>query len=209
MRPGTSIQLSHTWLVTPNFINEAKTTGAWVAQRIPPDGELWKRETYGFAFQQLFLNGGRFENSIPDTTINGFASFFGAARSLVSPTTHLHASDTITLVRGNHTLKTGLSVTRNRIDQNARTTYAGQVDFNTGGNTRTSNNSFADALLGNFRTYSEQALDPVGFFRFTQTEVCVAESWKVNSKLNLDMLLLYQFGQPIYTQANNMANFDP
>ena len=76
------------------FINEAKTTGAWVAQRIPPDGDLWKRETYGFQFQQLFFGGGRFENSIPDTTINGFASFFGAARSLVSPTTDINVSDT-------------------------------------------------------------------------------------------------------------------
>ncbi|HET7114822.1 MAG TPA: carboxypeptidase regulatory-like domain-containing protein, partial [Pyrinomonadaceae bacterium] len=165
LRPGTSIQISHTWLVTPTFINEGKVTGAWVAQRIPPDGDLWKRDTYGFAFQQLFTGGGRFENSIPDTTITGFASFFGAARSLLSPTTDINVSDTITWVRGNHTIKSGLSVTRNRIDQNARTTYAGQVDFNTGGNTRTSNNSFADALLGNFRTYSEQALDPMGFFR--------------------------------------------
>src|ERR1041385_1038677 len=83
-RPGTSMQVSHTWLITPTFINEAKTTVAVVAQRIPPDGELWKRETYGFQFQQLFTGGGRFENSIPDTTINGFASFFGAARSLLS-----------------------------------------------------------------------------------------------------------------------------
>lgn len=209
MRPGTSIQISHTWMVTPTFINEAKATGAWVAQRIPPAGDLWERDTYGFQFQQLFLGGGRFENSIPDTTINGFASFFGAARSLVSPTTDINFSDTVTWVRGNHTFKTGVSVTRNRIDQNARTTYAGQVDFNTGGNTRTTNNSFADALLGNFRTYSEQALDPVGFFRFTQTEAFVADSWKVNRKLSLELGMRYQFGMPIYTQANNLANFDP
>ena len=208
-RPGTSMQLSHSWMISPTFINEAKATGAIVAQRIPPDGDLWKRETYGFQFQQLFFNGGRFENSIPDTTINGFASFFGAARSLLSPTTDINASDTITLVSGNHTFKTGLSVTRNRIDQNARTVYAGQVDFNTGGNTRTSNNSFADALLGNFRTYSEQALDPMGFFRFTQTEAFVADSWKVNRKLSLELGVRYQYGQPIYTQANNLANFDP
>ena len=209
LRPGTSIQLSHTWLVTPTFINEAKMTGAWVAQRIPPAGDLWKRETYGFAFQQLFTGGGRFENSIPDTTINGFASFFGAARSLLSPTTDINVSDTITWVKGNHTLKTGLSITRNRIDQNARTTYAGQVDFNTGGNTRTTNNSFADALLGNFRTYSEQALDPMGFFRFTQSEAFVADSWKVGRRLSLELGMRWQFGQPIYTQANNLANFDP
>ena len=208
-RPGTSMQLSHTWMISSTFINEAKATGAIVAQRIPPDGDLWKRETYGFQFQQLFLGGGRFENSIPDTTINGFASFFGAARSLVSPTTDINVSDTVTWVRGNHTFKTGLSVTRNRIDQNARTTYAGQVDFNTGGNTRTSNNAFADALLGNFRTYSEQALDPVGFFRFTQTEAFVADSWKVNRQLSLELGMRYQYGLPIYAQANNLANFDP
>lgn len=208
-RPGTSMQVSHTWLITPTFINEAKTTVAVVAQRIPPDGELWKRETYGFQFQQLFTGGGRFENSIPDTTINGFASFFGAARSLLSPTTDINGSDTITWVHGNHTLKTGFSITRNRIDQNARTTYAGQVDFNTGGNTRTTGQSFADALLGNFRTYSEQALDPMGFFRFTQTEAFVADSWKVSRRLSLELGMRYQYGQPIYTQANNMANFDP
>src|SRR5688572_3743961 len=209
LRPGTSIQVSHTWMVTPTFINEAKVTGAWVAQRIPPAGELWKRDTYGFQFQQLFVGGGRFENSIPDTTITGFASFFGAARSLLSPTTDINVSDTVTWARGNHTFKTGMSVTRNRIDQNARTTYAGQVDFNTGGNTRTSNNSFADALLGNFRTYSEQALDPMGFFRFTQTEAFVADSWKVGRRLSLELGMRWQFGQPIHTQANNLANFDP
>ena len=209
LRPGTSIQVSHTWLVTPAFINEAKLTGAWVAQRIPPAGDLWKRETYGFQFQQLFTGGGRFENSIPDTTISGFASFFGAARSLLSPTTDITASDTITYVRGNHTFKTGATVTRNRIDQNARTTYAGQVDFNTGGNTRTSNNSFADALLGNFRTYSEQALDPLGFFRFSQYEAFLADSWRVSPKLSLELGARFQYGVPIYTQANNLANFDP
>jgi hypothetical protein len=209
LRPGTSIQISHTWLVTSKFINEAKMTGAWVAQRIPPSGDLWKRETYGFQFQQLFTGGGRFENSIPDTTISGFASFFGAARSLLSPTTDITGSDTMTYVRGNHTIKTGATITRNRIDQNARTTYAGQVDFNTGGNTRTSNNSFADALLGNFRTYSEQALDPVGFFRFSQYEAFLADSWRVSPRLSLELGVRLQYGVPIYTQANNLANFDP
>ncbi len=169
-----------------------------MAQRIPPVGDLWKRETYGFQFQQLFAGGGSFENSIPDTTINGFASFFGAARSLLSPTTDINCQRHDHVGAGTITrFKTGISVTRNRIDQNARTTYAGNVDFNTGGNTRTTNNSFADALLGNFRTYSEQALDPLGFFRFTQYEAFVADSWRVSRKLSLELGVRYQFGMPI------------
>ncbi|HEX7314050.1 MAG TPA: TonB-dependent receptor [Pyrinomonadaceae bacterium] len=208
-RPGTSVQIAYTWLVTPTLINEAKANLSIVSQHIPPDGEFWKRETYGFQFAQLFPGGGVYANSIPDTTINGFSGFNGAARSLVSPTTDIMVGDNVTWVRGSHTLKTGGLVYRNRIDQNGRTTYTGNVTFNTGGNTRTTNNAFADALLGNFRTYSEAALDPVGFFRFTQTEAFVNDSWKVTPRFSLELGVRYQYGTPFYTQANNLANFDP
>jgi hypothetical protein len=208
-RPGTSYQLSYTWLVTPTFVNEAKANVSIVSQHIPPAGEFWKRETYGFQFAQLFPGGGVYGNSIPDTSVNGFASFAGAARSLVSPTTDIMAGDNVTWVHGQHTLKTGALVYRNRIDQNGRTTYACNVAFNASGNTRSTGNALADALLGNFRTYSEAGLDPVGFFRFTQTEAFVNDSWKVSPRLSLELGVRYQFGTPFYTQANNLANFDP
>lgn len=208
-RPGTSVQIAYTWLITPTLINEAKANASWLSQHIPPSGDFWKRETYGFTYPQLFAGGGVYENSIPDTTINGFAGFNGAARSLVSPTTDLMAGDNVTWVRSNHTFKFGGLVYRNRIDQNGRTTYTGNLTFNTGGNTRTTNNALADALLGNFRTYSESAIDPLGFFRFTQTEAFINDSWKVNRKLSLELGVRYQFGTPIYTQANNLSNFDP
>ncbi|MBV9927599.1 MAG: carboxypeptidase regulatory-like domain-containing protein [Acidobacteria bacterium] len=208
-RPGTSYQLAYTWLVTPTFINEAKANVSIVSQHIPPASDFWKRETYGFQYAQLFPGGGVYGNSIPDTAITGFASFAGAARSLVSPTTDIMVGDNVTWVRGSHTLKAGGLVYRNRIDQNGRTTYAGNVSFSTGGNTRTTGNALADALLGNFRTYSESSLDPMGFFRFTQTEAFVNDSWKVTPRLSLELGVRYQFGTPIYTQANNLANFDP
>ncbi|MDT7603354.1 MAG: hypothetical protein QOF61_1351, partial [Acidobacteriota bacterium] len=208
-RPGTSYQVAYTWLITPTLINEAKANVSIVSQHIPPAGEFWKRETYGFQYPQLFPGGGVYSNSIPDTSVTGFASFAGAARSLVSPTTDIMAGDNVTWVHGNHTLKTGGLVYRNRIDQNGRTTYTGNVAFNASGNTRSTGNALADALLGNFRTYSESSSDPLGFFRFTQTEAFVNDSWKVNSKLSLELGVRYQFGTPIYTQANNLANFDP
>ncbi|HWS90645.1 MAG TPA: carboxypeptidase regulatory-like domain-containing protein [Pyrinomonadaceae bacterium] len=208
-RPGTSYQVAYTWLVTPTFINEAKANVSIVSQHIPPASDFWKRETYGFQYAQLFPGGGVYGNSIPDTSITGFASFAGAARSLVSPTTDIMAGDNVTWVRGSHTLKAGALIYRNRIDQNGRTTYAGNVAFNTAGNTRTTGNALADALLGNFRTYSESSIDPVGFFRFTQTEAFVNDSWKVGPRLSLELGVRYQYGTPFYTQANNLANFDP
>src|SRR5207247_926228 len=152
-RPGRNIQLSYTWTVRSNLVNEFKANTSWNGQRVPPLGDAWKRETYGFTYPQLFSGGGRFENSIPDVAVTGFASFAGAARSLLSPTTDMSIGDNITWTRGKHALKTGVLIVRNRKDQNGRTTYAGNLTFNNSGNTNTTGNSFADALLGNFRTY--------------------------------------------------------
>jgi Carboxypeptidase regulatory-like domain len=207
-RPGRNIQLAHTWTVQSNVVNEFKANTSWNSQRIPPEGDAWQRETYGFVFPQLFTGGGRFENSIPDTTISGYATFFGAARSLISPTTDIQVSDHITWLKGAHSLKFGGLVVRNRKDQNGRSVYAGQLDFNTSGNTRTTGHAFADALVGNFRTYSEAQSDPMGFFRFWQVEGFVSDDWRVSRKLSLEVGVRYAWHQPIYTQANNMANFD-
>jgi hypothetical protein len=212
LRPGYSVQLGHTWLINPSLINEAKITSAWNGQRIPPLGDFWKRDTYGFTFQQLFQGGGRFENSIPDVSFSGtgqVANFNGATNSLLSPTTDIAFSDNVTLTRGSHTLKTGLLLIRNRKDQNGRTAYTGVANFNSSGNPNSTGNAFADALLGNFRNYSEAATDPVGFFRFSQIESFVSDSWKLSRRLSLELGLRYQWGLPTYTQANNIANFDP
>ena len=208
LRPGTSIQISYTWLISPKLINEAKINASWNGQRIPPVGEFWKRATYGFTYPQLF-SGGRFDNGIPDTTITGFAGFNGPSASLLSPTTDIAASDNLTIIHGKHSIKTGVLVVRNRKDQNGRSNYTGTLAFSTSGNTRTTGTAFADALLGNFRTYNEADNDPIGFFRFNQVESYVTDSWKVARNLSLELGARYYYFSPTYTQANNTANFDP
>src|SRR5712692_5522653 len=169
-RPGRNYQISHNWTVASNLMNEFKANASWNGQRVPPTGDAWKRDTYGFAFPQLFTGGGRFENSIPDTRVNGYATFYGAERSLLSPTTDIQFSDHLTWLKGAHSLKAGGLLIRNRKDQNGRSVYAGDVRFDTSGNSRSTGNAFADALLGNFRTYTETQSDPMGFFRFWQVE---------------------------------------
>ncbi len=207
-RPGYSYQLSHTWLARPNLINEAKANAAWNGQRIPPVGESWKRSTYGFQYTQLYPFG-TFEEGIPNVNVNGFATFQGPRGSLLSPTVDIAFSDNLTWIRGAHTVKGGMLIVRNRKDQNGRPEYTGGVVFQTAGNPNTTNQPLADALLGNFRTYTEAENDPVGFFRFTQFEAFALDSWKVNRKLSIEYGVRYQYGLPTYTQQNNMANFDP
>ena len=211
LRPGYSVQLSYTWLISSNLINEAKASSSWNGQRIPPVGEFWKRSTFGFTYPQFF-SGGRFNEGIPNTTFAGngaMANFNGPNGSLLSPTTDIAISDNVSWVRGKHSLRMGMLIVRNRKDQNGRSIYTGQLAFDSSGNTVTTGNSFADALLGNFRTYSEANNDPIGFFRFNQFEAFVSDSWKLARNLSLEFGARYYHFGPTYTQANNMSSFDP
>src|SRR5258705_2836853 len=210
LRPGTSYQISYTWLISPTFINEAKANASWNGQRIPPVGEFWKRSTFGFAYPQLF-SGGRFDEGIPNTTFaagGAVANFNGPSGSLLSPTTDIAISDNVTIIRGKHSMKTRFLVVRNRKDQNGRSGYTGSLAFNSNA-TLSTGNSYADSLLGNFRTYSEADNDPIGFFRFNQVEAYITDTWKVARNLSFEMGARFYHFSPTYTQANNIASFDP
>jgi len=208
-RPGRNVQVNHYWTLKNNLVNEAKFNYSGNGQIIPPVGEAWKRDTYGFQFPQLYAGGGNYADSIPNVTISGgYASFNGANASLLSPTWDYSFSDNLTWIRGDHTVKGGYLGLYNTKDQNGRSTYTGAVAFNT---TRpgSTGNAFADALLGNFRTYSEAQLDPIGYFRYWQHEAFVSDSWHVNAKLSVEAGLRYAWQMPTITLGNNTTSFDP
>src|SRR6266849_428284 len=219
LRPGYDIQIGETWFITPHIVNQAKINSSWNGQRIPPAGVNWQRATYGFAFPQLFP-GGRFPDGIPDISIAaspsivaggglpGISGTQGPDFSLLSPTVDIAPADDITWQKGPHTFKAGVLVVRNRKDQNGRSRYNGQVAFNTTA-ANTTGTALADALLGNFQSYTEASDDPIGHFRFTDVEAYVYDSWKATRRFSLEFGLRYQHAGPTYTQANNIVSFDP
>lgn len=208
-RPGNGLQVGHLWNIKPTLINDFKLNFAWTDQKIPPANDLWARETYGFAYTQLFPNGGQYENSIPDTSFSGgYSSWAGAARSLTALAHDSAVNDTLTWVNGNHTLKFGGLYNFSKVFQNGRSTYAGNLAFNTN-RTNSTGQAIGDLLLGQFRTYSEFSSDPSAHFRFQQYEAFVNDSWRVNKRLSLELGVRYQYGTPFYTRENNITNFDP
>jgi len=215
-RPGQSYLISETWSIRPNLINQATANASWAAQRIPPFGNNWKRETFGFQYNKLYPDAGRYPNGIPIVNINSYAPFQGPNFSLLSPSTDIQVADNITWLKGNHNFKFGGAYTRDRVDQNARSNYTGTANFNstpTSGNCRAASGNttcyaLADAFLGNFQSYSEASADPVGHFRFNQVEWFAQDNWKATRKLSLDFGVRWQLVSPFYTQGNNISNFD-
>jgi hypothetical protein len=219
IRPGYGIQGGYLWSISPHMINEAKINASWNKQRIPPTGNTWENATYGFQIPLPFANAGRFPNGIPHVTFTGIgnafptaapAQFTGPFFSLLAPTTDISPSDNFTWQRGRHTFKFGAMYARNRKDQNSRPNSPnGAINFSTNGNPNSTGDPFADALMGNFQTFSQQSADPIGFFRFNDIEGYASDSWKITHKLNLEYGVRYVHIGPTYTQGNNMANFDP
>lgn len=211
MRPGNGVQVGHLWNISSSLINEAKVNFAWTNQRVPPANDYWERSTYGFGYTQLFPNGGAYEDSIPDITFAGGtapANFNGAARSLTALAHDSTISDTFTWVHGDHTIKVGGQYNFSKVYQNGRSTYAGLLAFNTNRPSSTGQ-AFADALLGNFRTYSEFSADPAAHFRFQQYDAFVTDSWRMFRNLSIEVGMRFQYGTPFYTRENNITNFDP
>ena len=208
-RPGTSYQVGHTYVISPTLINEAKVGASWNGQRIKPQGDFWLRDTFGFAYPELFDTPGFVDGGIPNIQVTGFAQIHGPSFALLSPTTDITVQDTLTWVRGAHSVRSGFAVSRNRKDQNGRGNYFGSIAFNPAGNPNSTGNGLADALLGNFRTYNEASADPVGFFRFTTYQAFVSDTWRVRENLSIEAGVRYEYSTPTYTQGNNLVNFDP
>ncbi len=208
-RPGRNVQLNYHWTVRPNLLNEAKFNYSGNGQTIDPVGDYWARSTYGFQFPQVYPEGGNFEDSIPNATLTGFAGWNSASSALVSPTRDWAFTDTVTWLNGSHTVKSGLLYIYNTKKQNGRSNYAGTVAYNPTGNPSSTGNAFADALLGNFRTYSEAQLDPLGYFRYHQVEAFATDDWRIGRNFSIEVGLRYTYHYPTYTEGNNLTAFDP
>jgi hypothetical protein len=208
-RPAKSVLLSETWVVTPTLINEAHVGSSWNSQHYWNQGDTWTRTAQGFQFQRVFNNVGPYVNGIPDVTITSFASITGPAKTLISPTTNIEAADTVSIIRGQHSIRTGVSVIRNRKDQNGRSPYDGSVTFNTTGNPNTTGYALSDALLGNFNSYTEAQYDPMGKYRYTQPGAFIDDTWKASRKLSVNLGLRYEYLMAMYSAVDNLSIFNP
>jgi hypothetical protein len=208
-RPTYSGLLSHTWTIRPTLINEARYNISNIFLDNIPVGDLWRRDTYGFVYKQLFEDG-RYNAGIPDVTLNGFASLTGPSGANSADAYDNAVTDTLTWVRAAHTIKTGIVYTRTINNQVGVVTsfYTGTAVFQTAGNLNTTNNAIADMLLGNFRTYSEVSAPPLTPYRSTQVDAFVSDNWKLHRRLSLEFGARYTYLGALYSQNDNLATFD-
>lgn len=111
---------------------------------------------------------------------------------------------------GTHSLKFGIYVERMRKDEVGGNNTRGAFDF--GRNTNNpfdANWAFANALLGNFNSYSEATFRPYSHYRYTQVEWYAQDSWKVSRRLNVDIGIRFYNSPATHDDRFNITTFDP
>jgi hypothetical protein len=119
-------------------------------------------------------------------------------------------TDGLSKVWGRHSFKAGAYIERNRNQSPISTNYAGNFSFAVNStNPFESGDSFANALLGNFYSYTETQKYTMNHEQWWDYEWYIQDNWRVSKRLTLDLGVRFHHTPPQYDVLNQGAAFDP
>src|SRR5262249_48029545 len=223
-RPNQTNSLNHVWTISPTKVNELLVTASLDVVRIPVDAAHFFDRTKACAlpcrldYPYIFNDGKLMPNRIPTVTMTNFSNLSGGPYPSRSSGPIIAVSDSLTWIRGSHTLKFGGLFERagendnDEINVQACPTCTnnqnGQFQFldSRAGGTGV---AAANAALGLFDRYSEIGHRAYTVFRANMYEMFAQDSWKVRQNLTLNAGLRYSIIEPYHAIWGNQIVFDP
>lgn len=221
-RPNQTNTLAWTWTISPTLINEARATVSLDDVYIPVDtSEIgFNRQDFTLPITYPYLFAGKdVPGKIPTANLNdSFYSLAGGPYPSHSSGPIYVATDSITKVWGNHTIKAGIYFEysgENDGDQINVSTVPGGANnqngnftFSDGGTGATSGVSIANLALGYADSYTEIGPRAFTIWRGYDIEEFAQDSWKVNSKLHIDYGLRFSTITGFFPLWGNADYFD-
>lgn len=201
--PGltSSVNWAHTF--NSKMVNSA--VGSWSGNIINEGGNIRanpqfggksiNRSDYGLTYATLYNASA----VIPQITISGFGNPGVTPRQFDNSQRIYALKDDLSIVIGNHSLKTGAYFWRARKNQTAPPQLNGAFTFS----------NLASLVQGNFASYTEGSNIPQVQARFTQFETYVQDDWTVSRHLTVNAGIRWQYMPPISSWPNNTSFFDP
>ena len=209
--------VTFTRIMSPTMVLEASArVTRWTEDGAALDTDRLKaisRATAGFNIPQLYPAGNPL-NLLPNTTFGGLPSAIGTSLNARFPLRGAEspgfADLTITKIKGNHTAKFGFYYERWKAVKGESGTWNGTYDFTVDSvNPSDTQNPFANALQGVFKTYRESNNRPPLYENSYSYEWYVQDSWKVKRNFTLDYGIRFGWSTPFYSPRNQEAGFVP
>jgi hypothetical protein len=218
-RPNQTGSLNWIRVIKPNLINEALVTTSADHVDISLRGTAWQRSQYGVNYPYLYGSAAKdFPDKMPTVNINGFTQLDNGPYPSRSGGPIYGFSDNVSWVKGTHTFKFGFVFERagqNDRDQvnvsgipGGANNQNGRFDFQDTGFSGNTNPGIADLALGRFNSYAEIGPRDYTISRGNMYEFFAQDSWKVTSKLKLELGVRETILQPYYALWGNYDVFD-
>jgi hypothetical protein len=215
---GWSLLGNVVYVASPTLINDFSFgyTVNGIPGNAPPEDSIYYRRNAGITIPMLFPDADPI-GLVPNFTFGGVPGwtannnnqptrFAGLPYANRNPVYNI--TDNVTKLKGNHTMKFGFYYEYAVKSENPFRPLNGNIDFSRDtanpGDTR---HPFANALLGNFRTFSQTSARLLPEYPYTQVEWFAQDTWKVTRKLTINYGLRMAWIQPIYDKKDQMANF--
>src|SRR5438093_8656307 len=186
---------NYTRIISNALVNEASGSIRHSTENGPP---LSDADLAGITKSHAGFTLGQFVPSINPlgiipqarfTGVTGAAAITYDGRTPLTGDDKLYTvNDTLTFVRARHTFKPGMYAEHVRNEEGPTATFAGSFDFsstdaNNPGNT---GYAYANALIGNFTSYTESSSRPGGGGLANIVEAFAQDTWRATEKLTLD-----------------------
>lgn len=222
-RPGKSLGLGFTWLVSPTATNEftfGRGRNDILIQPAAGPGPL-TRATTGANLPVLY----------PDAVQDDYIVAFGYAGSRISnsnsygtgrsPFVNYNETwdfiDNFSKVTGSHLLKIGMYIQKSMKDQSPDGNPNGNYDFGDTSQVSTgvyqnpfdTGYGFANMASGVFNTFQQNNRYYMGKYRYINAEWYIQDTWKVTRRLTLDYGIRFAWIQPQYEASGLASGFRP
>lgn len=199
---GKNVVLQEAHIFSPSVVNSFKV--GFSREYAAPENQVSSTDlAQQVGFQNTEVQP--YDYSLPRMTISGYTQLGHSQQTFHQWTNTYAISDTLSLIKGRHTISVGFDIRENRAPQITSNGSNGRLTFNG----QSTGNAVADYLLGAYQSATVFDTSVINDFRFYNISAFAQDDFKVSGRLTLNLGVRWEYNQPWQVLGGTAGYFDP